>query len=163
MSSRSGVRVGRVCFIARCGCGCGESERKERKEKKRKERKGTKKREELECVNGVKGRKIIRNWSVRTGRFVSLSISIDIIINNPEACCVWVFALFASFSTQYSGVLRWANNRFESTPHGTAAILSMLADSVCSLLLLLLLLSICMDLVSLFCRSRCFSKNDMAK
>ena len=43
------------------GVGVGKANKK-----KRKERKGTKKREELECVGGVKGRKITRNWSVHT-------------------------------------------------------------------------------------------------
>jgi len=42
--------------------------RKKLKEEIRNTRKETKK-EELECVGGVKGRKITRNGSVRTGRF----------------------------------------------------------------------------------------------
>ena len=41
---------------------------------KRKEKKRNERREELECVGGVKRRKITRNWSVRTGRFVPIDI-----------------------------------------------------------------------------------------
>ena len=78
-----------------------------------------KKREELECVGRVKGRKITRNWSVRTGcGFVSYGI--DIVINNdPEACVFALFASFALFSTQYSSTALQANCRFESTSHST--------------------------------------------
>ena len=59
-----------------CVCWCGQSEQKERKEKKR-----NNKREELECVGGVKGHKITRKREryVRTGcGCVASSINIDI-------------------------------------------------------------------------------------
>ena len=67
-----------------------------------KKRKGkeTKKREELECVGGVKGRKLTRNWSVRTGRF-ALLIDIDINIYRSiliriitMLVCVWFVCLY---------------------------------------------------------------------
>ena len=71
---------------------------------------------------------------VRGVAVVSLSIIIIII-----ACCVFaLFALFASF-TKYSAALPADKITIdsESTPHrtGTCFFLSMLADSVCSLLL----------------------------
>ena len=75
------------------------------------------------CVGRVKGRKITRNWSVRTGcGFVSYGI--DIVINNdPEACVFALFASFALFSTQYSSTALQANCRFESTSHSTCGVL----------------------------------------
>ena len=63
---RSGFGVRGACSYVRVFV-CLENKTKERKKER-------KKREELECVGGVKRRKITRNWSVRTGRFVPIDI-----------------------------------------------------------------------------------------
>ena len=63
--------------------------------------KETKKREELECVGGVKGSKLTRNWSVRTGcGCVGVWRRVDRYRyrSNSEACCVFV----CMFSTAHT-------------------------------------------------------------
>ena len=120
-----------------CFCGCGESEQKGKKE--------TIKREELECVGGVISRKITRKREryVRTGvAVVSINIDIDIrisIINNRLSC---VYGLFVCLGLPTRVALLCCRQTIDPKErHHTvrAAFLSMLADSVCSLLLLLLL------------------------
>ena len=89
-----------------------------------------KKRDELECVSGVKGRKITMNLGMYVRGVwlcgvVSINmISIDIINNNPEACVSALFGLFVVLRC-CAAALRQTTCIAHHTVHCTCCFLSM--------------------------------------